>query len=210
MYSVDYLLSHRRKAILKSRRFRAALKPTRATTGRGGTDPGTSRAWGMLPITASHALGARLVQAGHGSAAIAREVLSAVSMYSLSPTDSDTVFDERVRDSLLSTLSPRELQGKLRGTCRVLLQECKFGEFEGFLRLRRCASAWPTPCCSATCRSTPGLCWRKSPSTTRSTTRSWLKTGECRCKLSSCSRAAACCCSVALNLNVHRESVAQN
>ena len=57
------------------------------------------------------------------------------ALYSLSPTlaHSDTVFDERVRDSALSLLSPRELQSKLQGTCKVLLQECKLEEFEGFL-----------------------------------------------------------------------------
>ena len=141
VYSVDHLLSRRRGAILGSGRFRAALTPTKPEaptgSGRGGPSrPAAARAWGMLPITASHALVARLVQAGHGSTAIAREVLSAVSMYSLSPTHSDTVFDERVRDSALSLLSPRELQSQLQGTCKVLLQECKFEEFEGFLRVR--------------------------------------------------------------------------
>ncbi len=58
--SVDDLMSRRQQAIVHSGRFRTVL--TRA----------------MLPITASHALFARLVQAGHGSAAIAVEVTSAV------------------------------------------------------------------------------------------------------------------------------------
>jgi hypothetical protein len=127
--SVEQLLEKRRSEILESDRFLTALSVPAGDEDTVGTDA-------MLPITASHALNARLVQSGHGSAEVTRELLAAVTTYPLPINDSSAVFHERIMDHMLAPLSADQLKSQFPETCEVLLRQCKFAQFERFLRQR--------------------------------------------------------------------------